>query len=192
MKINFRHFILSIFALAALAGSVLGYTVLYKSAISEAQKSSLAFREVAIENEKKLYEAELSTLYNESKIDRERAHRIIVSQTKIVGFIKDIENIGTLTSTDLTLTSIDAPDLSGKEDDFVSATEGTIQVVGSWTNVMRALILIENMPYSLTLSNIKLTTSVVSGDTPKCATATKCTGSHQWSMILNFNVLSTK
>ena len=188
IKLNYSHFILIIFAIAALVLSATGYVVLYRLVVSKAEGSSQALALVAVENERQLHEQEIMTAYTDSTNDRSRLSSFILSSADIVSFIEAVEKIGTDSGTVLDMTAIDQQPAVIDAGSFGYVT-AHIDISGSWPNVMRALTLIENMPYSITLSNLNLATTasrVIIQDKklPKLG--------QQWDLTVDIKVLTTK
>lgn len=138
-------------AVICLCISAYGYLFIYNKSLEQARSYTRITQEVNSEDGKKKYEQELFTMYETSKSSRDKIASFIINNDGIVNFIEMIEKIGESTNTDLELSSIN------NEKDHIKAK---INVKGSWSNVMRALILIENIPLSASISNISLVTSL--------------------------------
>ncbi len=160
MKIDSRHYILVIFALCAFVFSAIGYFFMYRTIVSQAQSSSKVITEINAENGRKQQESDLTKIYYDTITDRTRISSFFIHEDKVVDFIQKMEKIGTDSGTELDLSSISS------DGGYVKAH---VSDRGSWSNLMRALVLIENLPYSLTISNVRLDSS----------------GDHKWNLTLN-------
>jgi len=186
MKINHRHYILVIFAIATFAISLSGYIFLYKKVKAQAQHSSEARVEVLLGNQKKLQERELTTLYADTQEDRSRVDKYVVSEDKIVNFIETIEKIGSDSLADVEMSSINVEKANSKDKKNNGYINAHLNVRGSWSSVMRALILIENLPYNVDIGHINLVYSGASDIDKNNAKV------NEWTLSLDIKVLTAK
>ncbi len=189
MKINHRHYILLIVAFIVFLISAASYLLLYREVVSQARQSSQILAEVTLESNKKLHERELTATYADTLSDRTRVTSFVVSEDKIVPFIESIEKIGTDSGTDLEISAI-GTEKSTTQDAGFGHIAAHIDVKGSWTNVMRALLLIENMPYSAVINNVRL----VASDAIQTVEVKKGTSQkiRQWGLSLDIRILTSK
>ncbi len=188
MYINHRHYILLIFAIATALMSGMGYTFLYRTVMSQSAQATELKAQVALENEKKNHETNAAGIYKQSSIDRSRVGDFIVSQDKIVDFIETIEKIGEEAGAPLALSVIATEDLSAKPENSIGTFTAHVESSGSWASVMRALMLVENMPYSVSLNAIRLRkSSDVSLEKDKSKG-----GSNEWNMSFTIRALTIK
>ncbi|MEK7095368.1 MAG: hypothetical protein AAB895_03825 [Patescibacteria group bacterium] len=186
MKVNYKHYILITIALVALVVSAASYLLLYRQVVSQARESSQALAEFTLENNKKLVERELTALYADSLNARARINSFIVPEEKIVGLIEAIEKAGENSATDLEISAINTEKPKEDETNGLTHINATLAVKGSWINIMRALILIENLPYSLEINNLKLSTL---GD-DLIAPSKKGASVKSWGMSMTIRVLA--
>lgn len=179
MNINHRHYILLIFATLAILGSATGYILMYRESVIQARGSALAQAEVILENNKKLHEQELTAAYADSLSDRSRLSSFLVSEDEIVEFIESVEAIGASSGAEVEISGIDTEEIAVKDEESFGHISAHLNISGTWVNVMRALILVENMPYSVSLNNIGL----FSSGTAKAK---------QWELSLDMRVLTSK
>lgn len=189
MKINSKHYILIIFAIAAIILSIFGYIVMYRNIITQAMNSSKIMNEVNAESEKKKYENDLTAVFNNTVSDRAKLSSYFIHEDKIVDFIENVEKIGTDSGTDLILSSINSDNLSSAKIGTVGHVKAHITVNGSWANVMKSLILIENIPYSLSMNNVRLDS--VSGAELSVDNKKEVRGK-RWNLALDIEVLIIK
>lgn len=164
MKIHFGHYILVCAALLTSVVAGLGYYMLYQQAVLQAKSSSQAMQAVGLEAERKQQEAQLLKLYTDTELDRAKLASSFVQEDKIVDFIEEVESIGSFTGTTLELSAL------AKEEGKISAH---IDIKGSWAGVMRALSMVENLPYGVSVKDIRLNS-----------------GEKAWNLTLDFSVLS--
>jgi len=122
----------------------------------ESDKSEKASIIIATDDQRKLLEQELEKIHQSSKEERAYVSGLIIDKDEIVTFIEEIEEIGIDTETDISISTIDSNDTSIKKDGDIGYLRSHIVVKGSWQNTMRALLLIENMPYGIVVNNIRL------------------------------------
>ena len=175
MKIYSGHYILVVFSLLTTVAAAFGYYVLYGQVVAQAESSSQAMQAVGLEVGRKEQEGQLLKLYDETKVKRAKLASSFVAEDKVVDFIEEVEAIGADTSTTLELSSL------AKEEGRIKAH---IEVKGSWSGVMRALMIIENMPYSISVKDIRL---IAAGD---ASGDLKKTSSRTWNLSLDFSVLT--
>ncbi len=179
MKINHRHYILILVAMATLAVSISAYYLLYRKTVAQAGNYSDTMAEVNSEDDRKKQEKELIKIYESSKEDRAKVASYTLRDDKVVDFIESMEKIGGYAGVAFELVS-------------VSSDKGNIRAgvsaKGSWANTMKALILLENAPFNVSLSNLSLTTS---GELETDASAkSKTPGSNTWLLGLDIEVLT--
>ncbi len=191
MKANSKHYILLLIGLITLGISATGYWYVYKTTVSQAQKHSFLVKE--IENNELNNKEEIKLLQLSSSTMERRAmlSSYFISDDKILDFIKSIENVEKDSSTEVTLSGIDA----GNQIDSANKSTGHVKVhvlvKGDWVNVNKALSLIENLPYSIYISNVSLRSLAVDVTTidKKSTTVTK---KSIWEMALDVSALTMK
>ena len=147
MKANHKHYTLILISALTLIFSVGGYFIIYKIMMDQKEKGISAISAISLEDEKKLMEQELEKVYKSTKEDREFIYSLLIPEDKIVPFIEEIEKIGDYTKTEFNISSI-----SSDTDNL----KAHIESMGLWSNIMQTLLLIENMPYSVSINNIRL------------------------------------
>ncbi len=172
MKINLRHYILIISAILCILASSGAYYFVYKQAIGQADKYVKVNKELENEDSKKQTEQDLVKTYESTKVSRAQLLSFFVKEDKVVSFIEMVEKVGDQSKTKLELSSIN-------NDNGIIKTN--ISVKGSWNNVITALMIIENLPLSLNIKNVRLSTS--SGLDKK---------SSGWELQLSIEALSIK
>lgn len=188
MKIHSSQIILVVCAVATIATSSFGYNFLYHRTIAQAENASKARSEVLIENDKKKHEQELVTLYGDTIEDRKKVAAYIVPDDGVVDLIEKIERVGSESGTDFELSSINSDNLSAAKKGTTGYIKANIETQGTWENVMRALILIENLPYSISIDNIEIS----SGDGFLTTSTEKAVKSRIWNLHFSIKVLMIK
>lgn len=166
MKTNSKHYILIFFATATFLVSGFGYWYVYDTVLKQKENYLKVSKEVETERGKQQYENELMQVYKDTAIDRAKLPNFFVSESKVLNFIKTIESIGPSSKTEIRISSI-------VKDALKVRTH--IDIKGGWINVMLALTLIENLPYSISLENVSLFNR-----------------DKKWEMTFDLSVLTTK
>ena len=172
MKINHRHYMLLFFAILSIGVVGYGYYFVYSKTVIQAEHYISANNEVLNEDKKRNNEQEIMKVFNSSKDSRVKIMSFFVHEDKVVEFIEMMEKVGTDSNTNLELSSI------LNEDDKVKVK---INTKGSWSGIMKALLLIENLPLSIHINNVALNVSDVSAKEGST-----------WSLTLDIEALSIK
>ena len=168
MKANSKHYILLFVGLITLATAGFGYWFVYNTTISQAQGYSQLLQQLELnknnqKQEQKLLEIDAVTLDRRSILPT-----YFITDDKILDFIKSIENIDRVSSsTEIVLSSITSDDAASetKSDSSTSTSSEMVptehvkvhvSIKGSWNNVNKVLVLLENLPYSISISSINL------------------------------------
>lgn len=147
MKINSKHYILVLLAVASVVLTGFGYLFVHSMVVSQAENYSKALQEVESEKGRVDREQGLAKTHADTVAQRARLPGFIISEDKLVDFIESVESAASASGSEITLTSITTEE---------SHLKGNVEVKGSWQSVMRALILIENLPYSISLDKMRL------------------------------------
>ena len=177
MNLTHRHYTLVLFALCTVIAASFGYFFLYKRTITQAEHHANAYHEVANESTKKQHEQELIGVHEDTSAERAKIASFFILEDVEVDFIEKIERIGVDSQTKLELSSI-----SNDE----TQIRARVDVNGTWSGVMNALMLMENMPLSIVISDVRLDTS---GDLESSG---KKTGGHLWHLSLVIEALTRK
>lgn len=175
MKLNHRHYILVLLSIAALISSILCYVFFYRETTLRATSYLNTLKQAELEKTSVDYEQKIINTFNKYDEDRKKIGSYIVKEDELVPFIERIEKIGVDTHTKLELSSISNGD---------NRVRAKVTAEGTWTNVMTALIMIENLPISLSVNNIRLDTDL--------NTADKTTTNKEWRLALDLEALTTK
>jgi hypothetical protein len=185
MQANHKHYTLILISIIALASSFSGYFIFFKRILYQSNQGGKASSVVALNNEKKSLEKEMESIYKSTVEDRAFVTKIILPQDEIVGFIEKVENISNDTKAEVSISSItNTMNANSKVGDMGYMT-AHIEAKGLWSNVMRTLSLVENMPYSITINNIRL-------EGEKDASMDKKKTQPMWNLSLDIKVLIVK
>lgn len=191
MKTNHRHYILLLFALATIIVSIFGYVFLRAAVLSEAVQSAQLIKEANLIDEKKQHEQGVTSLYTQSAESREKLRGYLVAEESVVTLIEEIEKIGADTNAPIELGSISSEDASKGSAIALSSFKAHVEARGTWADVMRDLVLLEKMPHSVSISNVRLFNSgeMVASELPVKGTPVKTS---QWRLSLDIKILTTK
>ena len=148
MKIGTKHYFLICLAIISILVSSFGYWFVYDAVIKQAENYSESSKEEQIEKDNSQKAQELVKIHTDTKDDRAKLPTFAVSEDKVVDFIESVESIGAFTSTKVELSSIN------NENSFLKAH---VQASGNWSDLLNSLVMIENIPYSVSLNNVQFT-----------------------------------
>lgn len=97
--------------------------------------------------------------FNKTAADRARLRSFFVPSYEEVGFIENLENLGTETGSTVSISAVSSDDMSGQTNGALGKIQAHLEVVGQWPSVMRALMLSESLPYKSTVSGVKFESS---------------------------------
>ena len=155
MKANHKHYILLVLSILAFASAIAGYWALYYTVTYHGRESSEVLSKQVLVDEKRQYTQQVESIYEKTASDRALISSHSVTADKVVDFIEIIEQIGTTTSSATVISAIDI------NEGFLKAH---MEMKGSWSDIMKALVLVENIPYSIALNNIRLIKSAESAE----------------------------
>jgi len=101
----------------------------------------------------------LSQTYQSTIAARVRLHSLFIPADKAVELIEALEGIGTQTGATVSLASIDADNLDASPPGTIGSVNVQVSVAGSWSAAMRALKLVETLPYPMTIGTVSLESS---------------------------------
>lgn len=194
MYTNHRHYILLIFALGAITLTIFGYSFLHRLILAQARDSAQILREVNLIDEKKQRDQDVTSIYTKSAEDRLKLNSYLVPQDKIVNLIEEVEDFGITTNTELELSAITNEDAGVVGGVPFGHFKAHVDGQGTWANILRALILLENMPYSVTLNNIRIISGAESSSAnlPIKGAVQKAPAVREWRLTLDLQVLTLK
>jgi hypothetical protein len=179
-KLRSQHYLLLILSFLTLFAAVVAYVFMYKDAMIKAQEEASIKAEVSAAAKHTLEAENMKIMYNDTASDRALLPSFIVSVDNAVPFIDAVEAIGPATGVTLSISSLSSGTDNASSYGVVTAT---ISAIGNWTNVMRAIQMVENMPYAISVKNLNMDVLSSDGSSDKSA-------SH-WTAALDISVLSS-
>lgn len=130
-------------------------------------------------------EKSLMAMYSSTTENRKKILSLFIPFTKAVSLIESIEKLGSYTGSEVSISSVSSDNIDSAMPGSFSKIDAHVEVVGSWVAVLRTLRLSETLPYQVSLSNIRLSSSGLSdnGD-----------GKRSWRLLfdLTSNMIVTK
>lgn len=145
--------VISLLSCAVAAGA---YVLSIRTVEDKVEHAKVAIAEIANEEKKGENEKNLVEIMDATGPDRARLPVLFVSDDGIVDFIEEVESIGPSSGASLSLSAINAGDISAMEPGAIGSIKSHVLVNGPWASVMRTLRMIENMPYRVTVDNVRL------------------------------------
>ncbi|MDR3557995.1 MAG: hypothetical protein P4L61_00535 [Candidatus Pacebacteria bacterium] len=177
-KLRAQHYILLFLSIMALLVAGSAYAFMYKDTIRKAQEESMVQQEALAASKQTTESKDRQTTFETSAASRALLPSFLVSTEDAVPFIDSVEAVGPATGSVVSISSLSSGTDSGTSYQAVTAT---VSASGKWTNVMRAVEMIENMPYAISVKTLNLDAS--SAATQKSAT--------NWTATIAISVLSS-
>jgi hypothetical protein len=105
-------------------------------------------------------EKDLRALFEETAAERSRLIGFFVPSDSTVQFIEAIESLGPVAGSVVTLSSIDQSLPEGSPPGTRGIVSAHIDVRGPWAAVMKTLMLAENLPYHISINQVRLDSSL--------------------------------
>lgn len=168
MRPNYKHYILLLIGIGTVVISGLGYWYVYTSIINNAQRNSMVIKEIERNKENKKNEEDLLEMGKATEGYRTKLSTYILSEDEIIDFITSIENIEKSTQSEVIISSISKNDVQ----DHIRLH---VDIKGGWVNINKSLIMLENLPYSITIDYANFTQN-----------------SGKWTLSINLSALYAK
>ncbi len=158
---NHPHNHFATLILAAAVTLVIGvlYIYMFYATNASVNQADLARDIVRVEMSDQSQSKSLSQLASSTAASRAHLNSFFVPADDVVTFITSLESIGGESGSSLSLASIDADSLDGKPAGTIGTVRAHIDADGSWSSVMRALAIAENMPYAVSIDQVQLNAS---------------------------------
>jgi hypothetical protein len=179
-KLRSQHYLLLILSFLTLFAAVVAYVFMYKDAVIKAEEADAIKTAVSVADKHTLEAENMKIIYNNTVSDRALVPSFLVSVDDAVPFIDAVEAIGPATGVTLSISSLSSGTDNASSHGIVTAT---ISAVGNWTNVMRAVQMVENMPYAISIKSINM--DVLSSD------GSSAKSTPHWTAALDISVLSS-
>ena len=160
MKKIHGHIMLLILAASVTAVTAALYVYMFYKTSASVDRAVIARDIVRTEEMDQSQAKTLSSLASSTVTDRDMLMSYFVHDDDIVSFITTLESLGPQSGSKATLASIDADSLSASSIGTTGSVRAHVDVTGSWSSAMRALMLAEHLPYAASLSHVSLSSSV--------------------------------
>lgn len=177
------YFLVSLVAFIGLAGL---YWSVHQSINGQIVRTEGVLKEVLKEKYRKDHEKSLASTLANVEADREKLLGFFVTADQTVDFIERVESIGNLSGTSVAISSINADNLSEKPAGTVGKLGVHVTTVGTWPSIMEALLLAEQMPYSVSINNLRMDVTDLQ------STDGKALPTRGWKVDFDIEVLSIK
>lgn len=159
MKHHHSHILLFVIALSVTLFVYVLYGYMYYSVGRSLERVLVARGEVKKEQLYKDQGDTLVTLHEATVDDRAKLSTFFVSDSDKVLFIENIESLGSRIGSEVSISSILADDLATSPVGKRGHINMHVDVQGTWSSVMSTLVSAEDLPYKVTISNVRLDTS---------------------------------
>jgi len=169
--------ILSVLAVFAAAAA---YAFMYNDAMQKAREEAAVQKEVVAASKHTVDAENMKAAYGRTAADRALLPSFLVPQNDAVPFINTVEAVGPASGTKVSLSSLSS---GAGPNPLYGTVTATISIVGTWANVMRAVEMIENMQYAISVKDVHLDLLSSSGPSPKSAP--------NWTASMDISALSS-
>ena len=112
-------------------------------------KHLVADRDLSVQKQENV-----SSLYSASASDRLKMRELFIPEDSTISFIESIEAIGLSSGSDIELSGIEAD--AAPEGSSVGRIRVHVEAQGSWSAIMKTIMLAEGLPYGVSLGNVHL------------------------------------
>ena len=144
-----------------IAATLYGY--LYWQTSASTARAVLAEGVVATEKQSQSQTKDVELEYQTTAAGRARLPGLFVPAGNAVVFIEAVEAIGPASGASVTVSSIQADPMTGAAAGTIGTITAAVQAEGSWTAVMKTIVLAETLPYESSIDHLSL---VREGQTP--------------------------
>lgn len=178
---NHTTFLILSIAVTLFVGAV--YIYMNYAVSNSIDRAVLARDLVRNEQANKNNEQNIINLYNSTKIPRSKLPSFLINANQAVKFIESIESLGSQVGSLVNISSIDSQKSENNSPGTFSSIKAHVEARGSWSSVMRTLMLFENLPYQSKINNVKISSSF--GENQRIS-------GRQWTLSLDvFSTLAT-
>lgn len=151
-----RHIILFSLTLLLALGSIGVYSYFFSQVRSKNESASLMNQDVEIALSRQDQIQELKKTLARTEIERQSIDSHFVENDNPTIFLESLEYLGKQSGTMFTLSSV----LEVKEKDKPSRLEAGFKASGSFAQIYKLILLIENMPYEVEFKNVSLNAGI--------------------------------
>ncbi len=173
MKHHHTHSHLLTFAVIVTAVAFLSYLYVYESIDFAVNHAIQDTQQAQTEKARAVYAHKIASLYQTTANDWSKLPSLFIPADHTVVFIDAVQGIGPQTGSEVSLSSIDADNLDSAPAGTIGTIHGHVDAKGSWSALMRALMLAESLPYAVSIDHVAF--SVSNSGEGKTAT-------HVWTM----------
>ena len=155
---------LILISFAALLVSGALYAYLYHDTLALTEHAIGARASVADAAERQKQSRDILALAASTAASRARLSGLFVPSDDAVAFIQSIESIGAASGANVALSAIAASPLDTAKPGTIGTISAHVTASGSWSNVMRAVELLEALPYHSSVDKMALSASIPAGD----------------------------
>jgi hypothetical protein len=156
MKPTSHHYIALIIALIVLTASLGGFLYIDGQVRNETKETTDTLDKVAKEQTAITKEQSMAETFSSTAIARALLQTYLIPDGNTVSFIEEIEGVAKQSGANVSIASISADDLTSATAGTIGHIQAHISINGSWSEAMRALHIIEDMPYSLTIDDVNV------------------------------------
>ncbi|MEK7646303.1 MAG: hypothetical protein AAB381_01240 [Patescibacteria group bacterium] len=158
MKKNHHLFLL--FLAISVVTLVIGvYAYMHYVVTVSIQRAATARDIVALERANSGREEDVKALHARTLDDRKALAKFLIPADRVVEFIEALEALGPQSGSVVSLSGLSDVAPGEIEGSIYGLARASVQVTGTWTGVMRALSLTENLPYAVTIRDARLDSS---------------------------------
>jgi hypothetical protein len=154
MKPTSHHYIALIIAFIVLAASLVGFFYIDGQVRNETGETAVTLGTVAKAQTAITEEQSVSSTFSSTALARALIQTYLIPDSNTVSFIEEVEGVAKQSGASVSIASISADDLTSATAGTIGHIQAHISINGSWQGAMRALHIIEDMPYALTIDNI--------------------------------------
>lgn len=155
-KLSSQHYMLAILSVAAIAVSIGAYVFMYRTAMQSAVSAAAARASVAAAKDAEREAEEQGSIYQKTAAARASLPSFLVNDNNALAFIQKVESVGKESGAAVSISSLSSGAAPGSSKQAVSAI---VSMNGSWQAVMRAIGLVESLPYALSVRSVNLNSS---------------------------------
>jgi len=154
MKPTSHHYIALSIAFVVLVASLGAFLYIDGQVHNETKETTATFDKVAKEQTAITKEQSVASVFSSTALARALIQTYLIPDNNTVYFIEEIEGVAKQSGTNVSIASISADDLTSASAGTIGRIQAHISINGPWTGAMRALHIIEDMPYALTIDNV--------------------------------------
>jgi uncharacterized protein YpuA (DUF1002 family) len=132
------------------------YGYMYYTVDASLARVFVAREAVEKEQSYKNQEKSLTDMFEKTVSDRARLDTFFVAHDEIIQYIETIESLGKSGGATVALSAINADDLATSKVGTLGRISIAVDVRGTWSSVMRTLILAETLSYKVSVKNVRI------------------------------------